>query len=249
MFAGSDWWTAVSEAVNTEYTDETGGAWLDQEAGEFVVMVDADDANRVLKELRALVDDEHAQHVTCMQAEYTTDELGAVQQQAMERLGEVGGSFTSGTDAVRNRVEVEVEGDVDEAREALGDLADHPALSLQRPVCADVVPPPHDAVPLPGDGSTCMGMDALTVGTLVGDVERGCLWFERDEGRRTAIVWPRGWWLAPDGTVHDHRGNPRAQVGDAVEAGGGSVPAAAENLPQACRGDGEAWVLSSLERS
>lgn len=242
-----DWFEPVGEQLRGEHADETGGMWLDQQEGEVVVMVTADDARRVLDELRAVVDDEHADRVVCMSAGHTEAELEQLQGEAFDRLADAGRPASGGIDTVRNAVTVEWEGDLDEAEAALGDLADHPALVVTRPACADVAPLPDDAIALPGDGSTCGGMDALLTGTLGGDVEAGCLWIE-NEGHRIAIAWPRGWWVSPDGVVHDHHGVARAQVGDEVAAGGGSIPDVRERLPEACRiGEGEAFLLNALD--
>lgn len=209
-------------------------------------MVTADDAQPVLEELRGAVDDEHADLVVCMRAEYSERELEQLQRQVFERLGELDVPASGGTDTVRNAVTVDWEGDLDEVETALGDLADHPALVVTRPDCADVAPVPEDAIALPGDASTCDGMDALLTGTLVGEVEAGCLFIEGEE-HRSALVWPRGWWVSPEGVVHDHHGAARASVGDEVAAGGGSVSEAWEPLPEACRAAESAFVLNALD--
>lgn len=241
-----NWFEPLGEQVHGAHADETGGMWLDQQEGEVVVMVMADDPRRVLDELRGVVDDEHADRVVCMTAEYTETELEELQREVFDRLTAAGSPDGGGIDTVRNAVTVEWEGDLDEAEAALGDLADHPALVLNRPDCADIAPLPDEAIALPGEGSTCGGMDALLTGTLGGDVEAGCLWIE-GEAHRSAIAWPRGWWVSPDGVVHDHRGEARAVVGDEVAAGGGSVPDAWEQLPEACRTGESAFLLNSLD--
>lgn len=247
-FVGEDWWSAVVERVQTGQVEQAGGVWLDQQAGELVVMVTADDPRPVLDDLRARVDAGHADRVVCMAATHTEAELRDLQRQVGDRLAEVGVPASSSVDTVRNRVEVSHEGDPAEVAAALGGLADHPALTVARPPCADVVEPAADAVLLPGGGSTCGGMEALLTGTLVGDVGTGCLWVEPEDGEeRHAIVWPRGWWVTPDGVVHDHHGQPRARVGEVVNAAGGNVPGAGLSLPEACRpGDG-AFLLNALD--
>jgi hypothetical protein len=245
-FAEGDWWGRVGERVQPGGLEGTAGMWLDQVAGELVVMITADDPQPILDELRELAGPDHADRVVCMVATHSEAELRDLQRQAHDRLMELGVPASSSVDTVRNRVEVSHEGAPDEVEDALGDLADHPALTVARPACADVVEPPADAVLLPGGGSTCGGMDALLTGTLVGEPDTGCLWVESEGGgEREAIAWPRGWWVTPDGVVHDHRGEPRARVGEVVNAGGGHVPDA--DLPDACRvGDG-AFLLNALD--
>lgn len=244
--ADGEWFAPIAEQLATGQVDGTAGLWLDQDAGEVVVMITADDASSVLAQLRVEVDAEHAERITCMRAEHTMAELEDLQQEVTERLADLG-AYSSGIDTVRNRVEVSHESDPAAVAERLGDLVDHPALQVSRPDCADVVAPPTDAIMLPGDGSTCSGMDALLTGTLVGDPETGCLFVEAESDQRVAIAWPRGWWLMPDGTVHDHRGVQRARIGETVNAGGGHVPDAAGTLPEVCRADGDAFLLSSLD--
>lgn len=245
VFAGADWHLGVVELVQTGRVDGASGIWLDQQAGEVVVMVTAADPGRVLEQLRAEVDDDHADRVVCMLATYGEDELRDLQRRAHDALQDAGIIASSSVDTVRNRVEVSHEGDPDEAAAALGELAEHPALTLTRPDCADVVPPPPEAVLLPGGGSTCSGMDALLSGTLAGEPAEGCLWIEH-EGGRTTIAWPRGWSVLPDGTVLDHRGEARATVGDEVDAGGGHVGGEGEASEDPCGPDGGEFLLSSL---
>lgn len=247
VFAGADWFGGLVEQVQTGRVDGASGIWLDQQAGELVVMVTADDPQRVLDELRAQVDDEHADRVVCMRATYGEDELRDLQQRVHEAVSAAGILASSSVDTVRDRVKLSHEGDPEEVVAALGELADHPALVVTRPECADVVELPPDAVPLPGDGSTCGGMDALLTGTLAGEPAEGCLWVEGDGSDRVTIAWPRGWYVMPDGTVHDNRGQPRAQVGDEIAAGGGHVGGEGATTADPCGPGGGDFLLNSLE--
>lgn len=242
-----DWVGRVAEEVQTRHTDVLGGLWLDNDAGELVIMVPGTEGREVFEQLRQEAPE--PDRVVCMEATYTEDELRELQEQVFERIGDAGMVAGGGTDTVRNRVFVDVETDLDEARSQLGDLADHAALLLRVPDCAEVVPPPEGATLLPGGGSTCGGMDALFTGTLAGDGPSGCAWFESDAGEPTAVLWPRGWSITEDGTIYDHHGEERARVGDRVDSGGGHVP-----LPEGQRacgmgGDEGAWLVNSLERA
>lgn len=243
-FSGEDWIGPVAQEVNGRHADVLGGLWLDQAAGEVVVMVPSGVGREVFEDLRASA--AQPERVVCMEAAYTASELETLLHSVTERLAGLGPA-SGGIDTIRNQVSLDIEGDLDEARAALGDLADHAALRLSVPACAEVLPPPDGAVLLHGGGSTCGGMDALAIATLAGDPATGCVWFEGEDGQLTNVIWPRGWWISPDGEVHDHRGELRARLGDEVEAGGGHVDAAS-SLPEACRvAEGEgAWVLSSL---
>lgn len=246
--SGREWWNVIARALADEHTEDTAGMWLDQEAGEAVVMITADDPEPILEDLRANVDDEYTDRVVCMRAEHTLAELTDLQARASAHLEDFEVPGTRSIDTVRNRVVVEYETDLDEAEDALGELADHPAVHVTRPACAEIAELPPDAVPLPGGGSTCTGMDALIEGELAGDLDGGCLWLEHEQSK-TAILWPRGWWVSPDGVVHDHRGKARAELGEDVLAGGGSSEPPTSAIPGECRVSEEVWILSSLERS
>lgn len=223
-------------ALDGSYRDVGGGVWLDQEAGEVVVML-TDPA--ALPELRDLVADPDL--LACMDATYTQAELEALQQAATDALT---GPGTSGIDTVANRVEVEVEEDPAAVRDRLAAKVGEDALaavSIVLPACAEVDPVPADGAALPGGASTCTGMMALATGTLVGD--GACVWLGLDDGEEVGLVWPRGWWMDADGVVHDHHGTPRAAVGDDVEVGGGFGPATGDG----CGPDAEGrWVVASV---
>lgn len=243
----AEWVYDIAGAVQGEHPDVLAGVWLDNDAGELVVMVPGSDGREVFERLRTEAPE--PERVVCMEATHTQDELLDLQRRASERLADTGTPMSSGVDTVRNLLELEFEGDLSDAEEALGELADHPAVRLAVPDCAEVVPPPEGATPLPGGGSNCQGMDALFVGVLAGDPSAGCAWIENEAGEPTTVVWPRGWSITEDGTVLDHRGEPRATIGDRVESGGGNVPL--QEGQRACGIGGEegAWVVSSLTRA
>ncbi|MFA9429219.1 hypothetical protein [Egicoccus sp. AB-alg2] len=246
VFAGENWVEPVMQAALRDHADTFAGLWLDQHAGEVVVMLTGDDPGPVLEALRTHAD--HPEALVCMHAEHTEADLDHLANEAFTALQAGGSVVSGGTDLVRNRVVLEYEGDPEEARELLGELADHPALLVRQPACAEVEPVPDDAVALPGDGSTCVAMDALASGTLTGDAGAGCLWLEHD-GTRTDVVWPRAWYVTSDGVVHDHHGQARAAIGDEVGAGGGNAgPDGGDALPDDCREPGaNVWVLGSLD--
>ncbi|MBW3658302.1 MAG: hypothetical protein KY457_06665 [Actinobacteria bacterium] len=239
------WVEEIAAEVQTAHTDVLGGLWLDHDAGELVIMVPGTEGRDEFERLRAEAPE--PERVVCMEATHTEDELRDLQHQVSERLTPNGRPLVSGTDVVTNRLRVEYEGDLAEAEEALGELAGHPGLELQVPACAEVVPLPDGAQPLPGGGSTCQSMEALFTGTLVGDPAAGCAWFEDQQGQPTTVLWPRGWSLTEDGTVLDHRGEPRARLGDAIASGGGNVPL--QEGQRACGTGGEdgAWAVGTLE--
>lgn len=239
-----NWVNDVAQQVHTRHVDVLAGLWLDNAAGELVVMVPGTEGREAFERLRA--DAPEPDRVVCMEATYTQAELEELQQEAFQRISAAGLVAGGGVDTIRNRVDIAVEDGLDAARDVLGDLADHPALHLEFPACAEVDPPPEGAVPLPGGGSNCDRMDALFTGTLRADHELGCAWLVGPSGDPQTVVWPRGWSLTEDGTVLDHRGEPKARAGEAVESGGGhsQLP---DDYPDACRVGGEGgWVLGSL---
>lgn len=238
------WVGEIAAEVQTEHRDVLGGVWLDNDAGELVIMVPGTEGRDEFERLRA--DAPEPERVVCMEAAYTEAELSELQEQVFAALGEADLPASGGIDTVRNRVAVDIEGDIDEARQALGDLADHPAVALRVPECAEVVPPPEGAQPLPGNGSNCQGMQALFTGTLVGDPASGCAWFEDPQGQPLTVVWPRGWSITEDGTILDHRGRPRASIGDEIESGGGNVPLQEGQRACGIGGEDGAWAVSSL---
>ncbi len=225
----------------TDHRDVGAGVWLDQGAGEIVVMLT--DGGAILPDLRSRVD--HPDLVVCMDAIFTQDELEAIEAIARELLP---GPATLSIDTVANRVEVEVEVDGDAFTAALRDRLTpdrFAAVDVEVPACAEVTPIPAHGVALPGGASTCWGMAALAGGTLVGD--DACAWLEGPDGQVLALVWPRGWWLDGEGVVHDHQGTPRAAIGDEVEVGGGI---GGDRNEDACGpGDVDQWVVASLDRA
>lgn len=142
-------------------------------AGEVVVMLTppepgADglagaDEHAILEDFRD--GSPHPEAIVRMQAAYTHAELLDLTDRAIRLLD---GPLSGGPDTIRNRVRIEVETDPAQAREALGELADHPALELSVPEYAEVLPPPEAAVSPRGTGSNCGGMLALGTGTLSG---------------------------------------------------------------------------------
>ncbi|WP_052666741.1 hypothetical protein [Nitriliruptor alkaliphilus] len=177
----------------------------------------------------------------------TEAELLALSEEVFDRLMPLGAAMSGGPDTARGVVWIDFEGDLDAAEEALGDLADHPAVEVTVPDCAvwDPADAPAAAIDLPGEGSLCGGMLAAIGGILVGDPTTGCLTIDSDiahgDHTPTTILWPAGWTITPDGTIHDQHGQPRVAIGDRVEAGGGHLGADSDAVPETCRtgpGDG-----------
>lgn len=103
---------------------------------------------------------------------------------------------------------------------------------------------PADAIELPGEGRHDGGRAAAVGGILVGDPATGCLTFDSDSAHGdhtpSTILWPAGWTITRDGTIHDHHGAARFAIGDRIEAGGG---VATDVVPEACRtGPGDVGV-------
>jgi hypothetical protein len=239
-----NWVNDVAQQVHTRHVDVLAGLWLDNAAGELVVMVPGTEGREAFERLRA--DAPEPDRVVCMESTYTQAELEELQQEAFQRIAGARLVAGGGVDTIRNRVDIGVEDGLDAARDALGDLADHAALHLEFPGCAEVLPPPEGAVVLPGGGSNCDAMDALFTGTLRADHELGCAWLEGPDGGLQTVLWPRGWSLTEDGTILDHRGQPQARAGDRVDSGGGHR-SLGDSYPDACRVGGEGgWVLGSL---
>ncbi len=220
-----EWVGSASQLVDGDLADRTGGLYLDQDAGELVVIAVGADPEATVDEVRARVPDEHRDRVTCRHGAWTTAQLQRILEVAMA-AGD--GPFSGGVDTVRNRVTVDLEtGDPEQLRTAVSDelgLDAAAALAVEVPPCAEEVGEvPDGATALPGGGSTCHGMDALATGTLVGDVGSGCLALGTGD-LEEPLAWPRGWYVTEDGVVHDHRGEARASLGDEVALGGGHVP-------------------------
>ncbi|MTV24058.1 hypothetical protein FTX61_01275 [Nitriliruptoraceae bacterium ZYF776] len=231
------WADDVREVVDDRFTERTAGVWLDPDTLEVVVQLTAPDPDGdevaampdedVLAELAEAAGDPDA--VVCQRARASTAELAQLADDAFDRLQPA--TMSGGPDELAGVVRIDYEGDLEEALDRLGELADHPALLLEVPECArwDPADAPTDAIALPGDGSNCGGMLMGVEGTLAGDPETGCLWlevepFEGGEAFEPAILlWPAGWTVTPDGTVHDQHGQPVAAIGDAVRSAGGHV--------------------------
>lgn len=239
-----EWTNEVAEAFESDHGDRSAGLYLDQEAGEVVILVVGPDPEAVLDDVRATVPDEHAAQVSCRHAAWTEAQLREIQRVAHEAIE---GPASSGVDTVRNRVLVDLEvGDPEAIRSVVaGELGADAAAALEVvvPACAEVAEVPADATPLPGDGSTCSGMDALAAGVLIGDPATGCLALEGDP-QDVPLAFPRGWYLTADGNVHDHQGEVRARLGDHVEAGGGHVPV--DDDDGGCGWDDGAFLVNSL---
>ncbi|MEX0836165.1 MAG: hypothetical protein WD010_08750 [Nitriliruptor sp.] len=239
-----EWVGAASQFVEGDLADRTGGLYLDQDAGELVVIAVGPDPDATVDEVRAAVPDEHRDRVVCRHGAWTTSQLQRILEVA---VGAVDGPSSGGVDTVRNRVTFALEtGDPEQVRTAVADelgLDASAALVVEVPPCAEEVGEvPDGATALPGGGSTCQGMDALATGTLVGDVATGCLALGTGD-LEEPLAWPRGWYVTADGVVHDHRGEPRASLGDEVALGGGFVPIEDDG---GCGFDG-AFLVSSLD--
>jgi hypothetical protein len=222
-----DWFRPLAEAVDSGERARTGGLYLDQHAGQVVVVATGDDPAATVDELRGLVPEPHRDAVACRHGAWSQDDLEAVLATAVAATD---GPTSAGIDTVRNRVEVQLEtGDPADLRAAVAgehgpDAA--AALAIDVPDCAEVIAdPPAGAVELPGEGSTCSGMDALAEGVLGGDPATGCLVLEHGDGvAPTALLFPRGYTVTSDGVVHDNLGAVWAELGEEVAVGGGGVP-------------------------
>jgi hypothetical protein len=239
-----DWVGAANELVEGDLADRTGGLYLDQDAGVVVVVAVGPDPDATVDEVRASVPEEHHDRVVCRHGAWSTAQLREILDVATS-AGE--GPLSGGIDTVRNHVTVDLEtGEPEQLRAAVADELGHAAaaaLLVEVPPCAEEVGEvPEGATPLPGDGSTCHGMDALATGTLVGDVATGCLALGTGD-LEEPLAWPRGWYVTGDGVVHDHRGEPRAELGDEVALGGGHVPIEDDG---GCGYEG-AFLVSSVE--
>lgn len=130
-FAG-EWDADIFGAFLVEHTDVLANIWSDHGAGELVVMVPGPEGRDVFERLRQ--DAPEPERVVCMEATYTHDELFLLANRVDERLVAAGGPLPlrSAFDMMRNRVQIEFEsdGDLAEAEEALGDLADDDGVHL-----------------------------------------------------------------------------------------------------------------------
>ena len=244
-FAG-EWDADTFRAFLEEHTDVLADIWPDDEAGELVVMVPGPEGMQVFERLRQ--DAPEPDRVVCMEATYTRDELHLLMNRVDERLVATGRMLGSTINTVRNRIDVEFEGELADAEEALGDLADAEGVHLVVPECARVSPTPEGATALPGDGSNCRAAEADRTAVLAGDPTAGCAWMENEAGEPTTVLWPRGWSITEDGTVLDQRGEPRASIGDLVDSDGRYAPLAQGQ--RACGLGGDlAWTVRTLDRA
>jgi len=239
----------VEQVAARDHPDAFAGAWVDTSANELVVMLTGDDPGAVLDDLRTHVEMPDA--LVCMHATLTEHDLERLLDDVFAALHPSGFAPSGGRDIRHNRVEVEAYGPSEEVRVHLGELADHPQLDLRIPACAEVEPPPADAVALPGELPTCPSYDdmevALRTGRLAGDPSTGCLWLE-DAGVRTDLVWPRAWHVTADGVVHDHHARARQTIEQHVSIGGRLVvDHEGDTWADDCHADGtDVWLVDAL---
>jgi hypothetical protein len=110
--------------------------------------------------------------------------------------------------------------------------------------CANSPGEPADGLPTyEGDVPT-----AFVNGTVVVDAESNCVYLE-DDGRLLSAIWPAGFRLQGK-SILDAEGQVVARDGEAIEGGGGYIPAtarAAAGLPERCKTTGEVALISSVD--
>lgn len=245
------WAPEVGALLDERYPERSAGAWLDPDSLEVVVLLTAPDpdADPEVDPVAAMPDEDivadvaeaaaDPDAVVCQRARASSAELESLARQAIDGLMPLGVAMGGGPDDRDGVVRIEVEADLDDAVDVLGDLADHPGLVLERPECSifDPADAPDDGVDLPGNGSNCGGMLAGFEGVLDGDPATGCLFFGADpdlaedladdappgDEEPILLLWPAGWTITPDGTVHDQHGEPVAAIGDRISGAGGHL--------------------------
>lgn len=227
--------------------DRFAGQWWDSDAGVMTVLLTGDD----VAEHRAALEDAAGDRGTvCVVggARYSAAELEQAQQRATDIAVDAGmGLWSSGTDAVANRVDLEVERSDEPTRERIqqeaGDAVRVDAFLTLRDATLDELPAP----PSPGDVELetaqtrgGAGMDALGTFTLRFDAQEGCVYGEFGQ-ERSGLIWPFGYYAESDPLrVYDQDGQLVAQEGDVLESGGGF---SSREGPDRC-GASEVWVMN-----
>lgn len=237
---------AIAQYVAT-ITDRFAGQWWDSDTGVMTVLLTGDD----VAEHRAALEDAVGDRGTvCVVggARYSAAELEQAQQRATDIAVDAGmGLWSSGIDAVANRVDLEVERSDEPTRERIrqevGDAVRVHAFLALRDATLDELP----AAPSAGDVELetaqtrgGAGMDALGTFTLRFDAQEGCVYGESGQ-ERIGLIWPFGYYAESDPLrVYDQDGQLVAQEGDALESGGGF---SSRQGPDRC-GTSEVWVMN-----
>jgi len=237
---------AVEQYVST-IPGRHAATWWDQRNAVLTVLLTGDDVTEHRAALQEAVGD---RGTVCVVggARWSAAELEQAQQRALEIAQAEGmGPWSSGTDAVANRVDLEVERS-DEAsvariaQEAGQAVRVHSFIAVRDGTLADL-----PAAPARGDveletaqtrgGS---GMTALGSFTLRFDAQQGCVYGEFGQ-ERIGVIWPFGYY-AESGPlrVFDREGQLVAREGDRLRSGGGQVP---RDSGQVC-GASEVWVMN-----
>jgi hypothetical protein len=237
---------AIAQHVAT-IPDRFAGQWWDSDAGVMTVLLTGHD----VAEHRAALEDAAGDRGTvCVVggARYSAAELEQAQQRATDIAVDAGmGLWSSGTDAVANRVDLEVERSDEPTRERIqqeaGDAVRVHAFLALRDATLDELPGP----PSPGDVELetaqtrgGAGMDALGTFTLRFDAQQGCVHGEFGQ-EHTGLIWPFGYYAEANPLrVYDQDGQLVAQEGDVLESGGGF---SSREGPDRCEASG-VWVMN-----
>lgn len=266
------WTLDLNAQLSGNYSERSAGAWFDPDTLEVVLLLTAPDPDADPDTVAAMPDEdivadvaasaEDPEVVVCQRARATRAELASLSREAIARLEATDTSVSGGPRDLEGLVRLDYEGDLEVAVDALGELAEHPGMVLERPECSvfDPAAGPDGATPLPGDGSNCDGGMAEIYGVLDGDPETGCLFLTNDhdeggasladdDGTPKVLLWPAGWTVTPDGTVHDQHGEPRATIGDQTLSFGGYSPPRVLDVPDACTDATGTLVVNHLSES
>jgi hypothetical protein len=241
---------AASDAVEqylATIPERHAATWWDQRNAVVTVLLTGDDVTEHRAALQEAVGD---RGTVCVigGARWSAAELDQAQQRALEIAQAEGmGPWSSGTDAVANRVDLEVERSDDAsvsriAQEAGEAVRVHAFIAVRDGTLADLpAPPARGDVELETARTRGgAGMTALGIFTLRFDEEQRCVYGEFGQ-ERIGVIWPFGYY-AESGPlrVYDSGGQLVAREGDRLEAGGGQVP---RDSGQVC-GASEVWVMN-----
>lgn len=237
---------AVVQYVST-IPERYAGQWWDSDAAVMTVLLTGDDVD----EHRAALEDAVGERGTvCVVggARWSEAELQQAQSRATEIATSAGlGLWSSSTDVVRNRVDLEVERSDEETRERIRREAGesvrvHAFIALRDAAIAELPAPPDrgDITLETADTRNAAGMDALGTFVIRFDPEQRCIYGEFGS-ERIGLIWPFGYYATSDPVqVLDADGRPVARPGDRVESGGGQGP---REGPAACGAD-DVWAMN-----